>query len=330
MQRLEIASEYLNSHLKTRSELEDLILEAGGEPIRSLIITGHRSGSTFLSAILNAVPGNFHLNEPLIKFKGTETKQIPPTLANDAVTFLKRILKCEVDELNHFLHAVPFKCYPILTDQCNSSRLCEDAQYTSRFCKLFPFQNMKETRLRLKYNEKILQDKDFSKLKAVLLVRDPRAVLRSRRPLPWCGPYRDCWDPALVCRAMVSDHRALVSLQDKFPNRLIAIRFEDLALNPTGETKRLFHFLDRPLGPTIQEFLRAHTNSSRDLSTYSTFRVSGEVPFKWKEDLDYEYVSQIQDSCAEALELWGYRRARSLQHLRSSDFMPLGAYKYLY
>ncbi|CAG9133545.1 unnamed protein product [Plutella xylostella] len=270
MQRLEIASEYYKSNFKARSEFEDLLLEKGGEPVRSLIITGYRSGSQFLSFILSAVPGNFHFNEPLMQFKGTETIQIPPTQANDA--------------------------------------------------------NMKVTRLRLRYIEDILQDKDFSKLRAVLLVRDPRAVLRSRRPLPWCGPYRDCWDPALVCRAMVSDHRALVSLQDKFPNRLTAVRFEDLALNSSSEAKRLFHALGRPLGAAVQEFLREHTNSSRDLSPYSTFRVSRDVPFKWKEELDYKFVSQIQESCVEAMQLWGYRRAHSLQHLRSSHFMPLGAY----
>lgn len=96
MQRLEIASEYYKSNFKARSEFEDLLLEKGGEPVRSLIITGYRSGSQFLSFILSAVPGNFHFNEPLMQFKGTETIQIPPTQANDAVTTLKSIFKCEV------------------------------------------------------------------------------------------------------------------------------------------------------------------------------------------------------------------------------------------
>lgn len=40
--------------------LDDLTLETGGQPIRSIIISTWRSGSTFLGDILNAMPGNFY------------------------------------------------------------------------------------------------------------------------------------------------------------------------------------------------------------------------------------------------------------------------------
>ncbi|CAG9110393.1 unnamed protein product [Plutella xylostella] len=327
-QRLVIASEYANSNFSA-SKLKDLLLEAGGQPVRSLIMSTFRSGSTFLGDILNAVPGNFHFYEPLIKY---ESKQIRgPPEATDAVNLLKNMLKCNVEGMRDYLtfakgHTVTFKLNPRLSGNCKNNRLCEDAHHTSRFCKLFPFQSMKVVRLRLRLIEDILQDKDFSNLKVVLLVRDPRGVLSSRQARPWCRAWPDCWDPTLLCGDMASDYVALTRLQGKFPNRLTAVRFEDLAVNYTRETKRLFQTLGRPMESAVDDFFKAHTHNARDKNAYSTFRVSHNVPFQWIKYLDYQFVKQIQEVCSEAMALWGYRAALSAGHMRSRHFQPVGPY----
>jgi len=51
-------------------ELDDLIMEKGGSPIRNLVFTTWRSGSTFIGAILNSHPGTFYHFEPL-KYMGS-------------------------------------------------------------------------------------------------------------------------------------------------------------------------------------------------------------------------------------------------------------------
>ncbi|XP_048482068.1 carbohydrate sulfotransferase 3-like [Plutella xylostella] len=327
-QRLVIASEYGNSNFSA-SKLEDLLLEAGGQPVRSLIISSFRSGSTFLSEILNTVPANFNFYEPLIKYSAKQVRGPPG--ATDAVNILKNMLKCNVEGMRDYLsfgrgHTVTFRRNPILSGNCKRNKLCEDARYTSKFCKLFPFQSMKVVRLRLRLIEDILQDKDFSNLKVVLLVRDPRGVLSSRQTRSWCRVFRDCWDPAVVCADMASDYVALTRLQTKFPNRLTAVRFEDLALNYTRETRRLFQTLGRPMGTGVEDYLKAHTNTSRDKNAYSTYRVSHDVPFQWTNVLDYRFVSEIQEMCSEAMALWGYRAALSARHMRSRHFQPVGPY----
>lgn len=75
-----------------------------------------------------------------------------------------------------------------------------------------------------------------------------------------------------------------------------AVRFEDLALNYTRETRRLFQTLGRPMGTGVEDYLKAHTNTSRDKNAYSTYRVSHDVPFQWTNELDYRFVSEIQVS----------------------------------
>jgi len=46
--------------------LDEFILEKGGEPIRNIVFTSWRSGSTFLGDLLNAHPGTFYHYEPLL------------------------------------------------------------------------------------------------------------------------------------------------------------------------------------------------------------------------------------------------------------------------
>lgn len=48
------------------SKLDDLIMEKGGRPMRSIIVSSWRSGSTFVGDLVNAHPANFYHYEPLV------------------------------------------------------------------------------------------------------------------------------------------------------------------------------------------------------------------------------------------------------------------------
>lgn len=54
-------------------------------------------------------------------------------------------------------------------------------------------------------------------VRLVLLIRDPRGILQSRKHREWCPAKPDCSDPALVCADMVSDFSAAVELSKKYP-----------------------------------------------------------------------------------------------------------------
>ncbi|CAG9110438.1 hypothetical protein JYU34_010986 [Plutella xylostella] len=331
LQRLKIEAELSHYNLSgTGHKLKELVPEAGGRPVRSMIVSTWRSGTTFLGEILNAIPGNFYHYEPLLKYDIIQIRG--PPHADDALTLLNNMFKCNFHGMDDYFefgreHSYQFSHNTRLWDHCKYKRaLCVDSNFTTRFCKLFPFQSMKVVRLRLRLIEDILQDKELSNLKAVLLVRDPRGAMQSRQHREWCLPAPDCWSPELMCADMISDYVALTRLQKKFPNRVTVVRYEDFSLNVTSETRRLLSFLGLSMSTALEEFLQTHTNKE-GVGVSSTFRVSHEVPFKWRNVLKYEYVSQIQDVCSEAMELWGYRPAHNRSHMQSEHFVPIGPYR---
>lgn len=144
--------------------LDDLIIESGGRPLRSLIVSTWRSGTTFLGELLNSMPGNFYHYEPLLKYEIIQIRGAPH--ADNALKTIKNMLKCNYDGMDDYFeygktHLHQFSHNTRLWDHCKYKKeLCFDGNFTGRFCKLFPFQNMKVVRLRMRLIEDILQDKE--------------------------------------------------------------------------------------------------------------------------------------------------------------------------
>lgn len=51
----------------------------------------------------------------------------------------------------------------------------------------------------------------------ILLVRDPRGLMQSRKKPKWCQNSFDCSNTALLCNDMVSDYNIAVELKEKYP-----------------------------------------------------------------------------------------------------------------
>lgn len=54
-------------------------------------------------------------------------------------------------------------------------------------------------------------------VRILLLIRDPRGMLQSRKHRVWCPGSPDCDNPNIACKDMVSDYKAAVVLAKKFP-----------------------------------------------------------------------------------------------------------------
>lgn len=78
--------------------LEDYTLASGGRPLRTVIITTWRSGSTFLGDIINALPGNYYHYEPLLDYGIVQIRGAPH--AEPALTTLRSLLNCDYTNLN--------------------------------------------------------------------------------------------------------------------------------------------------------------------------------------------------------------------------------------
>lgn len=101
------------------------------------------------------------------------------------------------------------------------------------------------------------------------------------------------------------------------------IRYEELSMDPFKYTQELFKFFRLDFHPQVMEFLDSHTKLNVG-GVSSTFRNSKSAPFHWRTDLNFSEVQYIEQNCDEAMQLWGYLKAKNESHLR--DFYPLTSY----
>jgi hypothetical protein len=102
---------------------------------------------------------------------------------------------------------------------------------------------------------------------------------------------------------------------------LRAVRYEDLSLSPYDVTQEILQFYGLAFDERVSEFLDTHTKANVG-GVSSTFRDSKSAPFHWAKELPYNEVKYIQDSCKEAMKLWGYKDASNASELLM-NFNPL-------
>ncbi|KAG5683002.1 hypothetical protein PVAND_012314 [Polypedilum vanderplanki] len=306
--------------------LQDLTMETNGMPMRSVIISTWRSGSTFLGDVLNTLPGNYYHYEPLLTYDIVQIRG-PPHDKN-AIKSLKKLLRCNYTgaDMHEYLefgasHNYLFSHNSRLWNQCQLfPNFCYQPKFLEPFCKLFPLQSMKVVRLRLKIAARLLEDTSLN-VRIVLLIRDPRGFLQSRKHRVWCPGNVDCDNPNIVCKDLISDYKAAEKLAKKYPMTFKALRYEDLSLSPYDMTQEVLQFYGLAFDDRVSEFLDTHTKQNVG-GVSSTFRDSKQAPFHWTKELPWNEVSYIQDSCKEAMRLWGYKEAANASELMN-NFNPL-------
>lgn len=308
-------------------QLSELTPSTAGRPYQSVIITTWRSGSTFLGDILNAMPANFYHYEPLLNYDIIQIRGPPHAVG--AVRNLRQLLSCNYTGMEEYLdygqsHTYLFSHNTRLWRYCRLyPQHCWDPAFLSAFCRLFPMQSMKVVRLRLALAEQLIADESLN-IRVVLLIRDPRGTLQSRKHREWCPGKPDCDDPAALCHDMVADYYAAQILEKKYPAKFKAVRYEDLSLDPYKQTQEILDFYGLPFDPLVEEFLDSHTRSDIG-GVSSTFRDSKSAPFHWQHELSFDEIDDIQQSCTKAMQLWGYRKADETT-IEEKTFNPICEY----
>jgi len=302
--------------------LKDYTLETAGTPVRALVVTTWRSGSTFLGDIMNSHPATYYHYEPLLHFDIRQARS--GHLGEEAQRTLTSLMKCDYSELDRYLqygksHNYLFTHNERLWHFCDSGKnaFCWQPYFLNRFCSLFPFQSIKTVRLRLNLT-RIFMDDESNKVKVLLLVRDPRGTMESRRHRDWCPGNPDCEDPAKLCGDLESDYYAYQQLVKQYPERYKVFRYEDFSMNPYNNSKEVFQFFGFTMHTNVINFLDTHTKNNIG-GVSSTFRDSKTAPFKWREKLTAQDVFTIQEKCDKAMQLWGYRKLSPDQKLLDLD-----------
>ncbi|KAM5145656.1 carbohydrate sulfotransferase 4-like [Mantella aurantiaca] len=317
-------------------------------PVHVLVVSSWRSGSSFLGQIFNHHNDVFYLFEPghplWMKLRGESSELLHFPLRD----LLRSLFTCDMSPLHPYLKnggkhisemgffaesralCTPPACPAFLpTEVYNRSKCYNHCGNTSldeveKKCKTYSHVVMKTVRiLDLSVLLPLFRDPALD-LRILHLVRDPRAVALSRKYFPL-----DVDDKIVlrkegiknitirrvtekICKSQVDINRVAKAAKE-LRGRYMAIRHEDLATEPLKSVKKMYNFAGLNLTKDLEQWVYNVTHKEvADHNGIMTFsRDSTKVVQRWRTALEFQYVDQIQKSCGEALDLFGYRAAKS-------------------
>ncbi|CAL4137239.1 unnamed protein product, partial [Meganyctiphanes norvegica] len=164
----------------------------------------------------------------------------------------------------------------------------------------------------------LLEDPNLD-LRVIHLVRDPRGTLHSRSKLSWCKSDA-CSYPETVCKDLLTDLSLSTQVKEKFPDRYLLVRYEDVGVEPELMAREIFKFLGLTYHKSVKSFIHDHTSLNttnkkskrrKKVGAYTTYRDSKATTFAWRKALNFTTVTDIQNSCTEPLRLLGLRNFKT-------------------
>jgi hypothetical protein len=139
-------------------------LATGGTPIRSMVVSTWRSGSSFFGGLLSHLPANFYFYEPMLPFG---QKQFSDPLDKiDKIDYVKNLFKCNFNQTPEFINIGKKFSFlsqveqigPQFMKRCTNKEECFDPEFLEPLCELFPVQTMKLVRMRMNLAAELLRD----------------------------------------------------------------------------------------------------------------------------------------------------------------------------
>uniref|UniRef100_A0A6A7FYK5 Carbohydrate sulfotransferase 1-like n=2 Tax=Hirondellea gigas TaxID=1518452 RepID=A0A6A7FYK5_9CRUS len=277
-------------------------------PIVHIILASTwRSGSTLLGELLAAHPGVYYHYEPLMSYG---VRQLTDNDADAVNSLLSDLFKCDYRHQEEYLrfafvNSDVFARNSRLWSMCTAlpRSKCYAPDILAKICALFPIHLAKLVRVRLSLLERQLKD---PRIKIVWLVRDPRAVMNSRLSnVDWCKTS-SCNDPATMCSSLYDDYITFLSFRDEFPNKVMLMRYEDLAKDAYNKSRNVLEFAGLSLHPDVMTYLDGHLSTNVDVP-WSTKHEPKATMSRWLKTMNWSEVLRVQQSCSHYMRALGYR-----------------------
>uniref|UniRef100_U3C6I3 Sulfotransferase n=1 Tax=Callithrix jacchus TaxID=9483 RepID=U3C6I3_CALJA len=321
------------------------------ERVHVLVLSSWRSGSSFVGQLFSQHPDVFYLMEPAWHVWTTLSQGSAATLHMAVRDLVRSVFLCDMDVFDAYLPwrrnlsdlfqwavsralCSPPACSAFPRGAISSEAVCKPLCARRPFslaqeaCRSYSHVVLKEVRFfNLKVLYPLLRDPVLN-LHIVHLVRDPRAVLRSREAaaqllaldsgivLGTHGKWVEA-DPHLhlmreVCRSHVRIAEAATLKPPPFlRGRYRLVRFEDLAREPLAEIRALYAFTGLSLTPQLEAWIYNITHGSGPGARREAFKTSSRnalnVSQAWRHTLPFTKIRRVQELCTGALQLLGYR-----------------------
>lgn len=331
-------------------------------PMHVLVLSSWRSGSTFVGQLLGQHPAVFYLMEPAWHVWSTFPNHSARNLQMAIRDLMRAIFLCDMSVYDAYTkqqlqanqaatlflwYTSPALCSPpacslfsrdqvILPSDCR--RICptRPLQVVEEACRSYSHVVLKEVRfLHLRGLIPLLRDPALN-LHIIHLVRDPRAVFRSRENTAqdlerdgrivlgsqWQSLSREERADAImriVCQGHLDIYHAVRALPPALRQRYLLLRYEDLVRSPLELTAQMYEFARLEFLPWLQIWVHNITRGSGlgKQAFVVDARNALKVSQAWRQALPYEKVLRIQDVCHQAMSLLGYRLATSEQEQKN-------------
>ncbi|XP_064579267.1 carbohydrate sulfotransferase 4-like isoform X1 [Zonotrichia leucophrys gambelii] len=326
----------------------DAHMEEKPSPVHILILSSWRSGSSFTGQIFSQHPSVFYLMEPAwhvwVKMYQSSAKVLHMAVRD----LVRSVFLCDMSVFDAYMSSQKKKsdlfqwetsralCSPpacdsfsrsdiITADNCKT--ICGKYPFSKveEACKTYSHVAIKEVRFfDLKVLYPLLTDPSLN-LKIIHLVRDPRAVFRSRentvqelkhdsnivvgfqKAKGEMGPYNTM---QVICKSHVEIYKAGSQAAPSFlKDRYLLVRYEDIVRDPLARAAEMYRFAELHFTPELQKWVHNITHGKGDgarafdIGSRDALRVSQ----AWRNALPFQKIEKVQNVCKDAMDLLGYR-----------------------
>ncbi|XP_043838881.1 carbohydrate sulfotransferase 4-like [Dromiciops gliroides] len=314
-----------------------------------LVLSSWRSGSSFVGQLFSQHPDVFYLMEPAWHVWTTLSSANAGQLQMAVRDLVRSVFLCDMTVFDAYMAQGPRKqsrifqwetsralCSPpacqffnreSIIPQTDCKILCGKQPFTvvEEACKSYSHVVLKEVRFfNLKTLHPLLTDPSLN-LHIIHLVRDPRAVFRSRQHTEqelmedshivlgnqWDRITREDQPYHLmktICQSQEEIYKAAQVLPDSLRERYRLIRYEDLVKDPLTQTSNLYEFAGLPFLPQLQTWVHNITQGKGmgGHAFQTNSRNAQDVAQAWRRSLPHDKVIRIQKVCKDTMKLLGY------------------------
>ncbi|NWQ78971.1 CHST4 sulfotransferase, partial [Columbina picui] len=328
------------------------LMEEKPSPVHILILSSWRSGSSFTGQIFSQHPSVFYLMEPAWHVWVKMYQNSAEVLRMAVRDLVRSVFLCDMSVFDAYMSSQKKKsdlfqwessralCSPPACDLFSRSDIitagncriiCGDYPFSKveEACKTYSHVVIKEVRFfDLKVLYPLLTDPSLN-LKIIHLVRDPRAVFRSRentvanlkrdsdivvgpqRTKGEMGPYNTM---EVICRSHAEIYKAGSQAIPSFlKDRYLLVRYEDIVRDPLARVAQMYRFAELHFTPELQKWVHNITHGKGqgaqafDIESRDALRVSQ----AWRNALPFQKIEKVQNLCKNAMDLLGYRLVQS-------------------
>ncbi|XP_036919585.1 carbohydrate sulfotransferase 4 [Sturnira hondurensis] len=334
-----------------------------------LVLSSWRSGSSLVGQLFGQHPDVFYLMEPSWHIWTTFTESTPWRLHMAVRDLIRAIFLCDMSVFDAYLEPGPRKqsslfqwetsralCSPPACDilprdtiipRAHCKLLCSKQPFevVEKACRNYSHVVVKEVRFfNLQVLYPLLRDPSLN-LYILHLVRDPRAVFRSREQTredlkidskivmgqEWQElkeddrPYHVL---QVICQSQLEIYKAVQTLPKALKQRYLLLRYEDLVRDPLAQTARMYEYAGLKFLPHLRTWVHNITRGKGmgNNAFFTDSRDALKTSQAWRWSLPYGKVPRIQKVCGDSMKLFGYRLVRSEQEQRNLSLDLLSAW----